>query len=166
MIISIIAAHDRERGIGIDNKMPWHIPIDLKRFKRITMGHHLILGRKTFQSIGGPLPGRQMIILSRNPDFEAEGCLISRSFDDALQLADAAGEAEVFVIGGGEVYKNALPIVDRLYLSFVDTVAEADTHFPRLNPDDWSVICEQEFPVDEINPLPHTFKYMVRKPLK
>ena len=166
MIISIIAALDRNRGIGIENKMPWHLPFDLKRFKKITMGHHLILGRKTYQSIGHPLPGRQMIILSRNPEFEVEGCIVSGSIDEALQLADAAGEAEVFVVGGGEVYKNALSIADRLYLSFVDTVADADTHFPTLNQADWSVICEQDFPKDERNPLSHMFKYMVRKSIK
>jgi dihydrofolate reductase len=166
MIISIIAALDRKRGIGIDNKMPWHLPIDLKRFKKITMGHHLILGRKTYQSIGGPLPGRQMIILSRNPEYDVEGCIVCGSFDEALQLADGAGEVEVFVIGGGEVYKNALPFVERLYLSFVDTIAEADTYFPELKQEDWAVICEQEFPADEKNPLQHTFRYMVRNSLK
>jgi dihydrofolate reductase len=162
MIISIIAAMDKNQGIGIDNKIPWHLPADLMRFKRITMGHHLILGRMTFESIGGPLPGRQMIILSRNPELKSEGCFVSPSIEDALQLAYAAGENEVFVVGGGEVFKDTLPKVDRLYLSFVDATAEADTHFPQFDPDAWSVICEKEFPPDRQNPLGHIFKYMVR----
>ena len=163
MIISIIAAMDQKRGIGIDNRMPWHLPVDLKRFRKITMGHHLILGRVTFQSIGQALPGRQMIVLSRNPDFQAEGCLVSQSFDEALQLADGAGEKEVFVIGGGEIYLESLPLADRCYLSLVDTEAEADTYFPPLEESAWSVICEQFFPPDPENTLGHTFKYLVRK---
>jgi dihydrofolate reductase len=163
MIISIIAALDKEFGIGIDNKMPWHLPLDLKRFRKITMGHHLILGRKTFQSIGGPLPGRQMIILTRNPDFKAEDCLTSNSLAEAYQLAAEAGEKEVFVIGGGEVYQQALPDVERLYLTQVDTVVKADTNFPVINETDWSVICEQSYSADKNNPLAHTFRYMVRE---
>jgi dihydrofolate reductase len=163
MIISIIAAMDKVRGIGIDNKMPWHLSTDLKRFKKITMGHHLILGRKTYQSIGAPLPGRQMIILSRNPEFKAEGCLVCRSFDEALQVSDDAGEKEVFVVGGGEIYQAALPRVERMYLSLVDTIAESDTQFPPFDQASWTVICEQDFPQDEENPLAHTFRYLVRK---
>ena len=162
MIISIIAAMDEKRGIGIDNKMPWHLPADLKRFKKITMGHHLIMGRKTYQSIENPLPGRTMIILSRNPDFKAEGCLLSGSFSEALEKARNAGEKEIFVVGGGEVYREALSSVDRLYLSLVHTSQPADTHFPQFEESDWSLICEQEFPVDEDNPLAHTFKQFVR----
>lgn len=163
MIISIIAAMDERQGIGIDNKMPWHLPADLKRFKKITMGHHLIMGRKTYQSIGNPLPGRTMIILSRNPDFTAEGCLVSRSLTEALERARDAGENEIFIVGGGEVYREALSSVDRLYLSFVHTSQPADTHFPQFEESDWSLICEGEFPVDESNPLAHTFKQYVRK---
>jgi len=163
MIISIIAAMDKNQGIGVDNKVPWHLPADLKRFKRITMGNHLILGRKTYQSIGGTLPGRQMIILSRNPEFSAESCLVCRSFDEALQLAEAAGEKEVFVVGGGEIYQEALSLVDRMYLSLVNVTAEADTHFPQFDRAAWSVICEQDFPADDKNSLAHTFSYIVRK---
>ncbi len=163
MIISIIAAMDERQGIGIDNKMPWHLPADLKRFKKITMGHHLIMGRKTYQSIGNPLLGRTMIILSRNPDFTAEGCLVSRSLTEALERARDAGENEIFIVGGGEVYREALSLVDRLYLSFVHTSQPADTHFPQFEESDWSLICEGEFPVDESNPLAHTFKQYVRK---
>jgi dihydrofolate reductase len=162
MIISIITAMDQERGIGIENQMPWHLPLDLKRFKKITLGHYLILGRKTFQSIGKPLPGRQMIILSRNPAFTAKGCEVSGSFSEALQIAEAAGEQEVFVVGGGEIYQEALTLVDRLYLTTVDTVAEADTYFPPLDLKAWSEICQHHFPADDQNPISHTFRYLVR----
>jgi dihydrofolate reductase len=164
MIISIIAAMDQNRGIGIDNKMPWHLPADLKRFKRITMGHHLILGRKTYQSIGKKLPGRKMIVLSRNPDFLPEYAEKCASLEEALKLAQSADEKEIFIIGGGQVYQEALPLAQRLYLSFVQTKAEADTYFPQLELSNWSLICEQEVSADEDNPLGHTFKQLVRKP--
>ena len=163
MIISIIAAMDENKGIGIDNKMPWHLPADLKRFKKITMGHHLIMGRKTYQSIAKPLPGRKMIILSRNPDFIARECLLSGSISEALEIAREAGEKEVFVVGGGEVYREALPVVKRLYLSYVHTSQPADTFFPQIEESDWSMICEQEFPADEENTFAHTFRHLVWK---
>jgi len=163
MIISIIAAMDEERGIGIDNKMPWHLPIDLKRFKKITMGHHLVMGRKTFESIGKPLPGREMIILSRNPDFNPEGCFRCGSFSEAIDRARIAGEKELFIVGGGEVYRESIPIVERMYLTFVHTSQQADTHFPDFDEIDWSLICEGGFKADQENPHPHTFKYLLKK---
>jgi dihydrofolate reductase len=163
MIVSIIAAMDQNQGIGIDNKMPWHLPADLKRFKRVTMGHHLILGRKTYQSIGKKLPGRKMIVLSRNADFLPEHAEKCTSLEEALELAQNAGEKEVFIIGGGQVYQESLPQAERLYLSFVQTKAEADTYFPQLELSNWSLICKQEFLTDEENPYGHTFKQFVRK---
>ena len=163
MIISLIAAMDQNRGIGFQGSMPWHVPRDLKRFKDITLGHHLILGRKTYQSLGGPLPGRQMIVLSRDPAFKAEGCLVCPDLDQALQLADGMGEDEVFVIGGGEVYWEALPLADRLYLTQVHTAGKADTYFPPLEERKWRLICQEEFPADGTNPYGHTFQYLVRK---
>jgi dihydrofolate reductase len=163
MIISIIAALDQNRGIGIGNQIPWHLPADLKRFKRITLGHHLIMGSKTYLSIGKPLPGRQMIALSRNPEFQAGGCFKVGSLEDALEYARSAGEKEVFIAGGGEVFRDALTLADRLYLTYVETSAEADTYFPRFDEANWTVICQQVFPADDHNPLTHTFKILVRK---
>jgi dihydrofolate reductase len=163
MIISLIAALDEAGGIGFKGRLPWHLSQDLKRFKNITLGHHLILGRKTFQAIGGPLPGRQMIVLSRDPDFQAEGCLICPDLDQALELAEVSGEGEVFVIGGGEVYREALPLADRLYLTFVEVSSEADTFFPPLDEEDWSLSCLEEYPADGSSPIGHTFKILERK---
>jgi len=162
MIISIIAAVDEGGGIGIKNKIPWHLPADLKRFKTITMGHHLVMGRKTYQSIGTPLPGRKMIVLSRSPDLILEECSLASSFQTALQLARDAGEKEVFIVGGAEVYSQALPLADHIYLTRVHCRQEADTYFPNLNNADWTGICSQFHPGDEKNPYPHTFIHYIR----
>jgi dihydrofolate reductase len=162
MIISIIAAVDEGGGIGIKNKIPWHLPADLKRFKTITMGHHLVMGRKTYQSIGTSLPGRKMIVLSRSPDLILEECSLASSFQTALQLAGDAGEKEVFIVGGAEVYSQALPIADHIYLTRVHCRQEADTYFPNLTNADWIGICSQFHPGDEKNSYPHTFIHYIR----
>ncbi len=163
MIISIIAAVDENWGIGLDNQIPWHLPADLARFKELTMGHHLVAGRKTFQSIGSALPGRQMIVLTRNQELEAPDCHTAASLDAALNLAENAGENEVFIIGGAEVYQEALPLAEKLYLTRVHADAEADTFFPEFEESDWSLICSQDFPADMKNPLATTFKHLVKK---
>src|ERR1044071_9960120 len=111
---------DEKRGIGKAGGLPWRLSADLKRFRELTMGHHLIVGRKTFESIGKPLPGRQMIIVTRQAGFHAEGCFIVNSVDDALRLARERGESEVFVIGGAEIYAQTLALAVRLYLTLVD----------------------------------------------
>lgn len=162
MILSIIAALDEEGGIGFENQIPWHLPGDLGRFKKLTMGHHLILGRNTYQSIGKPLPGRRMIVLSRNPDYRLAGSLVAGSLQDALHIARDAGESEAFVIGGAETYQEALPLADHLYLTVVHTSVEADTFFPEFEEKDWSLICTQDIPADEKNSLATTFKFFVR----
>ncbi|MBM4148041.1 MAG: dihydrofolate reductase [Lentisphaerae bacterium] len=126
-MISIICAMGRNRGIGVGNRLPWRLPEDLKRFKRLTMGHTLVMGRKTFESIGRPLPGRRNIVISRNPGFRAAGCDMAASLQEALS---AAGPGEVFVIGGAEVYRSALPLAQRLYLTLVEDEPAADTFFP------------------------------------
>ena len=163
MIISIIAALNERGGIGIDNHIPWHLPGDLSRFKKLTMGHHLILGRKTYQSIGKPLPGRKMIVLSRDPENKLEGSRVVASFEEGLNIARDAGESEAFVIGGAEIYQLALPITDRMYLTRVHTTSQADVYFPVFDPKNWLKICEQEFPGDQTDPLGYTFTYMIRK---
>lgn len=163
MILSIIAALDEKCGIGFEDQIPWHLPGDLGRFKKLTMGHHLILGRKTYQSIGKPLPGRTMIVLSRNPEFKLDGGLVAGSLEDGLRIAQDAGESESFVIGGAEIYQLALPLADRMYLSYVHTTSEADTYFPAYEPENWLKICEQEFLPDQDNPFGYTFTYLIRK---
>jgi len=163
MIISIIVAVDENRGIGIENQIPWHLPADLARFKKLTMGHHLLVGRKTYESIGSVLPGRQMIILTRNPDYKAQDCITAETLDEALKLAEKRGEKEVFIIGGAEIYREALPLADHLYLTVVHTSAEADAYFPQFEESAWSHVCVQDFPSDEKNSLATTFKHLVKK---
>lgn len=163
MIVSLIVAMDRQRGIGKDNRLPWRLSADLKRFRELTMGHHLIVGRKTFESIGKPLPGRQMIIVTRQAGFQVEGCFVVNSVDEALRLARERDESEVFVIGGAEIYAQTLALADRLYLTLVDAEAEADTFFPTFDENDW---LEQEAipqSADEKNQYAFTFKTLVRK---
>jgi dihydrofolate reductase len=162
MIISIIVAVDEGGGIGIKNQIPWHLPADLKRFKNITMGHHLLMGRKTYQSLKNPLPGRKIIVLSRSPDLILEDCLLASSFQYALQMAGDAGEKELFVVGGAEIYTQALPLTDHIYLTRVHCRQEADTYFPILNDAEWIGICSQFHPEDEKNPYPHTFIHYSR----
>jgi dihydrofolate reductase len=163
MILSIIVALNEQGGIGFENRMPWHLPEDLSRFKKLTMGHHLILGRKTYQSIGKPLPGRMMIVLSRDPDFSPDESQVAASLEDGLQLARDGGEKEVFVVGGAEIYELALPIADKMYLTQVHTTSRADVFFPNYDPDDWLEVCQQEFPSDQSNSFGHSFTCLIRK---
>jgi len=163
MIVSLITALDENDGIGFQNSIPWHLPSDLARFKKLTMGHHLILGRKTYLSIGKPLPGRVMIVLSRNPDFKPDGILRVNSLSEALDLAIGRGEKEVFVVGGAEVYRESLESADRFYLTRVHTRFEVDTFFPEWNEADWEAICTQELPADGRNPFRTTFTFLIRR---
>lgn len=130
-MLSIIVAMGSNRAIGRDNKLLWHLPDDLKNFKALTMGSVMIMGRKTFESIGRVLPGRQTIVISRNPELKIEGAHCVSSFESALELSKSlSSNEEVFVVGGGEIYKMALEHVDKIYLSVVDLSPEADTYFP------------------------------------
>ena len=162
MIISIIAAMDRKRGIGADNKLPWRLSADLKRFRELTMDHHIIVGRKTFESIGRPLPGRRMIVVTRDVKYKAEGCDVAHSVEDAINLAREKGESEVFICGGAEIYAQTIEIVDRMYLTFVDAEVAADTFFPEFDEREWSERESFYQPADEKNQYPFIFKTLVR----
>ncbi len=137
----LIVAMASNRIIGRDGGMPWHLPADLRHFKQTTMGKPLIMGRKTFQSIGRPLPGRTNIVVTRNPGFHADGCVLATDFDDALdqasRIAEADGVDKIMVGGGGEIYARALPHATRIYLTEVDRDAAGDTAFPELDPAQW-----------------------------
>lgn len=146
MRVSLIVAMDKKRGIGINGKLPWHISSDLKNFKSLTMGHALIMGRKTYEAIGRPLPGREMIVLSRDPAFQAIGCLVMHSLTEALDFTQKRGDKEVFIIGGGEIFHQALPRADRIYLTLVDAEIVADTYFPEFNLAEWNVIESRQLP--------------------
>lgn len=151
----MIAAMAENRVIGRDNQLPWHLPADLAHFKRLTLGHTLIMGRRTYESIGRPLPQRRSIVVSRNPTFTAPGVEVASSLDAALQLA--AGDAEVFVIGGAELFRLAWPRAQRLYLTRVHAEVPGDTFLPELDAG-WQLVDEELRPADEKNPYDLSFQ--------
>jgi dihydrofolate reductase len=153
---------DMNSGIGKDNKIPWRLKTDIRRFRTLTMGHHVIMGRKTFLSIGKPLPGRVNIILTSDPKFQADGCLAVNSLTQALELARESNENETFIIGGGEIYSQCLGLTDRIYLTLVHTESEVDVFFPKLNNSEWVTTTTQFSPADEENEYPTTFKILER----
>ena len=138
-MISLIVAHDKNRVIGNDNKMPWHLPDDLQYFKEMTMGKPMIMGRKTFESIGRALPGRRNIVISRNKAYEAEGIELASTVEEALRLA--GNVPEVMVIGGEQIFKTCLPMAERLYVTQINHAFEGDTYFP--NYDDFTQVSAQ-----------------------
>mgnify|MGYP003288763180 FL=1 len=161
-MISIIVACSENNVIGKDNGLIWRLSNDLKRFKALTTGHAIVMGRKTFESIGRPLPNRRNIILSKNLE-AMDGCEIMRSADEVQELAKSTDE-EFFIIGGGQVYEQFLPFADKLYLTLVHTEAEGDTFFPALNRDEWTEVARESFKADEKNEFDYEFvDYLRRK---
>jgi len=156
MKIILIAAMAKNRVIGRDNTIPWHIPGEQQRFKGITMGHTLIMGRKTFESIGRPLPGRKTIIISRNRDYQAEGCLVPPCLSDAIALCPK--DETIFIAGGGEIYREALPLADEIYLTVLDREAEGDILFPEFDPRQFREISAER----EEGTEPYTFTVFSR----
>ena len=153
--ISIIAAMADDRVIGIENRLPWNLPADLRHFRILTMGHHLLMGRKTFESIGKPLPGRTTVIVTRNQHFNVPDCITANSIDAAI--AACQGDDEAFVIGGAELYRQALDFADRIYLTEIAGKFEGDAHFPEFDPAKWYEVNRESFPADEKNPYPYSF---------
>ena len=135
-MISLIVAMDQNRVIGKNNQLPWHLPADLQYFKKVTMGHPIVMGRKTFASIGRVLPGRENVIVTRNLDFTAEGCTVLHDISEIKTFADKS-DKEVFVIGGAEIFKEILPFTDRLYITEIHENFEGDTYFPKINDEEW-----------------------------
>jgi len=163
MRISIIVAAAANGVIGSGNTLPWHLPADLRRFKRLTMGHHLVVGRRTWDSIGRPLPGRQMIVISRSRPQLPAGVERAASLPAAIALARAAGEGELFVAGGAEIYALALPLAHRLYLTRVLSAVEGDVLLPPIDFEEWILSASDEGTVDEGNDLPHRFEIWDRR---
>jgi dihydrofolate reductase len=161
MRISIIAAMGKNRAIGRDGGLPWRLPADMRFFKKTTMGHHLVMGRRTWDELGAPLPGRTTIVISRDPSFAPKGAVVARSLDEALQLA--AGEEEVFVAGGAVIYALALPVADRMVLTLIDAEFEADTFFPAFDEKEWEIVAREDHPPDEKNRWPYSFTTWERK---
>ncbi|MBT8218358.1 MAG: type 3 dihydrofolate reductase [Bacteroidia bacterium] len=161
-MISAIVATARNNVIGKDNDIPWYLPADLKYFKKQTLDHHILMGRKCFESIGRPLPKRTNIVISRNPFFLASNCLVAHSVREGIDLAIANDEEELFIIGGGQIYELTEPLWDRLYLTHVDLYVEGDVLFPDLDMDEWELISETHHKKDEKNEHDYTFKIFER----
>lgn len=153
--ISIIVARSENSAIGLAGGLPWHLSADLKRFKRLTVGHTVVMGRKTYESIGRPLPQRRSIVISRSRDFTPEGVEVVASFDAALRAT--AGEDEVFIVGGSSIYELALPITDRLYVTQVHTDMEGDVFFPPFDTSRWKLADESSRQLDEKSGLEYSF---------
>ena len=139
--LSILVAMAQNRTIGINNTLPWHIPEDLKRFKALTMGHHMIMGRKTFDSIGKPLPGRTTVIVTRNRELRIAGCVIAHTLEEAI--AACAGDDEIFIIGGAELFASALLLANRLYLTEIKQDVDGDVFFPTFDKSVWVEVARE-----------------------
>jgi dihydrofolate reductase len=163
MIISIIAAVAENSVIGANNQLIWHLPEDLKYFKKITMGKYILMGRKTWESIGKPLPGRTNIIITKNPDYKAEGCLIFHSLHEAVDYSESQEQDEIFIIGGGKIYRNALKLTNKIYLTKVHTKCRGDAFFPELNNNEWEIIDKVKYKKDDRHPYDFDMLQLIRK---
>lgn len=164
MRLSIIVAVAENGVIGREGKLPWHLPADLARFKRLTMGHTIIMGRRTWESIGRPLPGRRMIVVSRQAGYQTgtSGIEIAKSLDTALQVAESTGDAEAFVIGGSQLFREALPRADRLHVTRVRAEVAGDTFLPEVNWPDWHLVESESHGADNRNEHPFDFQIYER----
>lgn len=160
MIISFVVAIAENNAIGRNNQLLWHLPADLKFFKNTTSGHTIIMGRKTYESMGRALPNRRNIVISSQPDLKIEGCEVVNSIEKAIEICK--GEEEVFIIGGGNIYKQSLPICNRIYLTIVHHSFEADTFFPELNTQDWKEVSREDHHADEKHPYNYSFIVLER----
>lgn len=166
MKLALIVAQSVNRVIGRENKMPWHLPEDLQYFKRVTMGNAIVMGRKTFESIGRPLPGRTNIVVTRNADYQAAGVEVVHDLATALSRAEDLalinGNEELLVIGGSELYHQALPAAERLYLTQVHAEVEGDAFFPALDMHEWQEVGREDYAADERNPYAYSFLVLDR----
>ncbi|ARK31945.1 dihydrofolate reductase [Halalkalibacter krulwichiae] len=159
-MISFIVAMDRNRAIGVNNQLPWHLPADLAFFKRVTTGHTIVMGRKTYESIGRPLPKRRNVVLTQNKDFRVEGCDVVTNVNEVLHLSKQ--EDECFIIGGTQIFSLFWEHVDRLYVTYIDEEFEGDTFFPEIEKEKWELVSVTEGIVDEKNRYPHEFRVYER----
>lgn len=152
------------RVIGVHGDLPWHLPRDMRFFRETTMGHHVIMGRVNFASMKyRPLKGRVNIVLTRNPDFASSSAIVLHSIEKALSYAHEAGETEAFIIGGGEIYKQSMHLVDKLYLTKVTIDLPGDTYFPEFDPDEWELASSEFHEADDKNAFPMRFDVLLRK---
>ena len=160
MILSIIVAIGKNKVIGSNNSLPWSMPNDMKRFKELTMGKPIIMGRKTFESIGKPLPDRTNIIITHDEDYKAEGCIVVHSVEEALKAAEAS--EEVMIIGGAQIYKEFLPKTNRMYLTIIEHEFDGDTYFPEYKIEEWKETEYKEYEKDAENPYDYVFLTLER----
>jgi dihydrofolate reductase len=165
MIISHIVARSENFVIANNNKLPWHLPADLKYFKDVTMGHHVLMGRKNFEAEGKLLKGRTNIILTRQKDYKVDGASVFTDLEKAIEFARVNGESELFVIGGSEIYKQTMEFTDKIYLTIIHNDFGGNIFYPELNPNEWTTISERRYNADEKNAWDHTY-YIYSRNLK
>ncbi len=153
--LAIIVAMAQNRTIGANNTLPWRCPEDLRHFKALTMGHHMVMGRKTFDSIGKPLPGRTTVVVTRNRDLNIAGCIMGHSLKDAI--AACSGDEKIFIVGGAELYVQALPLVDTLYITEIQQEVTGDAHFPEFNRTEWQEVAREQRSQETPQPLAYHF---------
>lgn len=163
-MITIIAAVAENRALGKNNQLIWHLPADLKRFKQTTLGHHIIMGRKTFESLGKPLPNRTTIIITRNKDYTQEGCIVVNSLSEAIEVSKT--DKNPYILGGAEIYKQALNIADKLDLTLVHKTFEADVFFPEIDSTIWHETERVDCASDEKNKYNYSFVTYLKKQKK
>lgn len=161
MTITLIAAAAENNALGKDNRMIWHLPDDFKRFKKLTTGHHIIMGRKTLESMNGPLPNRTNVVITRQADYTFEGCIVMHSLDEALAVCPQ--NEEVFIIGGGEIYNQSISKADKIELTRVRTTVEADAFFPEINESEWTLSESVYHDKDEKHKLDFVFETWIKK---
>ena len=162
MTVSLVVAAAKNNVIGREGELPWHLPDDLRHFKRLTTGKPIIMGRRTFESIGRPLPDRHNIVMTRDPDYAAAGCDVVTSVSDALKLA--GDDSEVMVIGGGQVYRDFLPRAGRIYLTRVQAEIDGDTYFPEIDASDWQLVSSEHHDADEKHAYAFEMMVFERRP--
>jgi dihydrofolate reductase len=160
-MITVIAAVAENNALGKENQLLWHLPDDFKRFKTLTSGHYIIMGRKTFESFPKPLPNRTHVIISRQANYQPEGCIVVNSLEQAIEACPKT--EEVFIIGGGEIYRQSIEVADKLDLTKVHASFEADTHFPEIDLSQWQLVFEEHHPKDERHDYAFTFQTFARK---
>lgn len=163
MVLSLLVAAAENNVIGKDNQLPWHLPNDLKYFKNLTWGMPILMGRKTFDSIGKPLPGRKSIVITRNKDWQQENVAVVHSIEEAIALAQQDDIKEIFVIGGAEIFNTSFDRANRIYLTRVHAVVDGDVYFPELDESQWQLVSAKRSEVNEKNGYAHTFEIWERK---
>ena len=162
-MVSLIVAASTNNAIGKNNQLLWHLPNDLKFFKNTTWGMPVIMGRKTFEAVNKPLPGRFNFVITRQPDWKAEGAVVATDLEDALKKAAETNCNELFIIGGGEIYKQGIEIADKIYLTRVHAVLDGDTFFPAIDESKWQLTASQDFAADDKHAFAYSFQTWMKK---